>query len=177
MERQDPDTFVLDPVTSISTCGSVMPYVADELGRSSFLPGRVDAEAVLRSMQSAMRGSLRFPGTGHIFRVRRVAPSTVGPRGDASARFSRLAAEWKEATEHLSSAREMAMHRAYQEIIGMGWAAVPLLLQGLEREPDHWFWALRSITGENPVKPEHQGRLDEMARDWLDWARTRGIAW
>jgi hypothetical protein len=26
-----------------------------------------------------------------------------------------------------------------------------LILQDLEQQPDHWFWVLRSITGENPV--------------------------
>jgi hypothetical protein len=26
-----------------------------------------------------------------------------------------------------------------------------LILQDLKQQPDHWSWALRSITGENPV--------------------------
>jgi hypothetical protein len=59
------------------------------------------------------------------------------------------------------------MHPAYQQIIGLGPAGVPLLLRELEREPDHWFWALRAITGEDPVPEEARGRLREMAAAWL----------
>lgn len=91
-----------------------------------------------------------------------------------SQRFRKLAAVWQEECCHLSSVREMALHPAYQQIIGMGPAVLPYLLDELEREPDHWFWALQSITGADPVRPEHQGRVGEMAQDWLRWAGRRG---
>jgi hypothetical protein len=71
----------------------------------------------------------------------------------------------------------MALHSAYQQIIGLGAECVPLLLAELERTPDHWFWALRSITGENPVRPEHRGKLALMAKDWIDWGRGQGYRW
>jgi hypothetical protein len=71
-----------------------------------------------------------------------------------SARFNALAAEWKEATAFLSSTSAMVTHPAYQSIIGLGWPAIPLLLHDLEREPIHWFEALRAITGEDPVARE-----------------------
>ena len=72
---------------------------------------------------------------------------------------------------------EMAMHPAYQEIIGMGELAVPLILAELERDPDHWFWALKAITGADPV-PEHcRGHLEEMAQAWLRWGRMQGYEW
>jgi hypothetical protein len=67
------------------------------------------------------------------------------------------------------------MHPAYQQIIGMGVDALPLILRELEREPDHWFWALEAITGENPVPPTDRGRLNEMARAWLRWASEHSI--
>jgi hypothetical protein len=92
-------------------------------------------------------------------------------------RFESLAAAWRKECAHLSSVREMVLHPAYQQIIGMGRDAIPFLLRELERQPDHWFWALWAITGENPVPPEHRGRLRDMARDWLEWARQRGIRW
>ena len=63
--------------------------------------------------------------------------------------------------------REMATHPSYQQILGMGWHAVPLILAELEREPARWFWALRAISGEDPNPEEHQGRVTDMARDWL----------
>jgi hypothetical protein len=71
----------------------------------------------------------------------------------------------------------MVLHHAYQEIIGMGREALPVLLRELECQPDHWDWALLAMTGENPVPPEHAGRLAEIARDWLEWARTNGVQW
>lgn len=58
----------------------------------------------------------------------------------------------------------MAMHPAYQQIIGMGREAVPLILRDLQRRPDHWCWALAHITGEDPVPAE-------VAEAWLDWGR------
>jgi hypothetical protein len=92
-------------------------------------------------------------------------------------RFYSLAETWQRECAHLSSLREMVLHPAYQEIIGMGREALPFLLRELERKPDHWDWALRAITGENPVPPEHRGRLADIARDWLEWARKKGVQW
>ena len=37
----------------------------------------------------------------------------------------------------------------------------------LRREPDHWFWALIAITGEDPVAPKDRGKLQEMTDAWL----------
>jgi hypothetical protein len=88
-------------------------------------------------------------------------------------RFSRLAEIWKKETLHISSSSQMAMHPAYQQIIGMGPAAIPFLLQELQHKPDHWSWALRAITGENPVKDEHQGKLALIAQDWIEWGKVR----
>ena len=89
-------------------------------------------------------------------------------------RFTRFAAQWKAESLHMSNAAQVAMLRSYQSIIGMGDPAIPLLLEELQREPDHWFWALEAITLENPVPPEARGKIDEMARAWLDWGRQKG---
>ncbi|MGV8083312.1 MAG: cold-shock protein [Coriobacteriia bacterium] len=85
-------------------------------------------------------------------------------------RFNQLADEWLEQSEHMSSAAQMAMLPSYQQIIGMGTAAVPLIIKRLQERHGHWFWALKSITGEDPVRPEHRGRVDDMASDWIEWA-------
>ena len=84
-------------------------------------------------------------------------------------RFRRLAEEWKQQSHFLSNTAQMAMLRPYQRIIGMGLPVVPLILEELQREPDHWFWALEAITEENPVPPEAAGKVHDMARAWLDW--------
>ncbi|MBI2060116.1 MAG: hypothetical protein HYT87_10125 [Nitrospirae bacterium] len=89
-------------------------------------------------------------------------------------RFRTLASKWKAETKHLSFISAMAVHPAYQGIIGMGPAVVPYLLDELAREPDHWFWALRSITGVDPVPPSMRGRVREMAAAWLDWGKLQG---
>jgi hypothetical protein len=53
----------------------------------------------------------------------------------------------------------------------MGEAALPLIFSELTREPNHWFWALTSITGVNPIEAEDQGDLKAMASAWLRWAQ------
>ncbi|MEH2182640.1 hypothetical protein [Nostoc sp.] len=88
--------------------------------------------------------------------------------------FIKLANQWHSETKHMSLISDMVLHPAYQQIIGMGKNAVPLILEELSREPEHWFWALKSITGANPVKPEDKGRLKKMTEAWLDWGRQHG---
>jgi hypothetical protein len=68
----------------------------------------------------------------------------------------------------------MAMCPSYQRIIGMGPTVTPLLLRELERDPDYWFWALKAITGTDPVPAASRGKVREMARYWLDWGKGRG---
>ena len=92
-------------------------------------------------------------------------------------RFAELASRWKADVAHLSSIEEMILHPAYQQIIGLGPAALPLILRELEGEPDFWFAALRALTGEDPVKPEQRGRIAEMTDAWLRWARENGLEW
>jgi hypothetical protein len=89
-------------------------------------------------------------------------------------RFAQLAAQWREETKFLSSSTEIAMHPAYQQIIGMGPAALPLILRELEQEPYHWYWALKCITGVDPVPPEDKGERPKMRQVWLQWAKEQG---
>ena len=59
----------------------------------------------------------------------------------------------------------------------MGPAAAPLILRQLEAEgddPDQWFWALRAITGCQPVPEEDFGNFSKMARCWLKWGERNG---
>jgi len=84
--------------------------------------------------------------------------------------FEDLKTDWKSRTRYMSNSAQMAAVKSYQRIIGLGPAALPLILQELNRETDHWFWALKSITGEDPVDPADRGRLRRMADTWLQWA-------
>lgn len=98
-------------------------------------------------------------------------------REKTAERFRELLRQWKADVAPISSLTEMAMHPAYQQIIGLGREAVPLILRELEREPDHWFWALKAITGVDPVESARKGRVREMALAWLRWGREQGLKW
>lgn len=89
-------------------------------------------------------------------------------------KFLILKAQWERETAMLSSVNEKAMHPAYQQIVGMGQTAIPLILSEMKRKPGHWFWALKAITGEDPILPEQRGRIKEMTEAWLRWGREHG---
>ncbi len=104
----------------------------------------------------------------------------TGPEILKSSRRSQieaLATAWAEGRARGGSAIEMAMHPAYLQIIGMGDAAVPLILRQLELKPDHWFIALWAITQTNPVPEQDAGKLKAMATDWIAWGRAYGYSW
>ncbi len=90
-------------------------------------------------------------------------------------RFRELVFQWKEATRFVSSIHEMVGHPAYLQIIGMGKECLPLLLEELRREPDHWFVALQAITGANPIPDSVSGDVEKMAKAWLSWGDQHGL--
>jgi hypothetical protein len=98
---------------------------------------------------------------------------------DASV-FPQLVKSWHSERGATSSITQMALCRSHQRIIGMGRAvAVPLILADLASDPenpDHWFWALQALVGEDPVQDEARGDMRQMARAWLDWGRRNGYA-
>ncbi|HEY9801743.1 MAG TPA: DUF433 domain-containing protein [Leptolyngbyaceae cyanobacterium] len=88
--------------------------------------------------------------------------------------FMKLAKQWREETRGLSSINQMCMHPAYQQIIGMGEAVIPLLLREIANKSGRWFWALKSIAREDPVPFDFRGNTKEMTKAWLEWGRQRG---
>jgi len=117
-------------------------------------------------------------------RFRRLAPSVKlyfeiplerpeGLDNQLETTFRSLADCWRRETAVLSSITAKAMHPAYQQIIGMGPSAVPLILRELRRRLDHWFWALKAITGEEPVPPEDAGDMERMREAWLRFGEQR----
>ena len=89
-------------------------------------------------------------------------------------RFSHLAATWKRETGHLSNVTKKCMHHTYQEIIGMGAGAIPLILDDLRDSKDDWFWALSAITGQNPVSEVDAGNVTKMTEAWVQWGKAQG---
>lgn len=100
------------------------------------------------------------------------ASQNVAPT--AQQKFESLAERWKKETLYCSSVLEMAMHPAYQQIIGMGRTAIPFMLKDLKEQPRHWFWALRAISGEDPVPPNARGDVLRMTQAWLVWGARSG---
>jgi hypothetical protein len=136
-------------------------------------PGRgwtyiYQADVAPEELQAGENASfLRFGARG-----RGLGELLAGLQAAPAERFQKLAATWKSAVRFLSDTDEMCSHPAYQEIIGMGAAVLPFIFLELEREPDNWFWALKAITGEDPVPEEHRGNVELMAKDWLLWAQS-----
>lgn len=88
-------------------------------------------------------------------------------------KFDNLKTQWKQETRLLSFI--FSDHPAYQGIIQLGMPVVPILLREMRDNPDWWGAALEAITGENPCRfPEMSGRLDLIAKAWVDWGIERG---
>jgi hypothetical protein len=68
-------------------------------------------------------------------------------------------------------------HPAYQEIISLGPAVVPLLLRDMEEKHTHWFIALRKITGASPIPKSAAGRIPLMVEAWPRWGKDNGYQW
>jgi hypothetical protein len=101
-------------------------------------------------------------------RPRAEAPRLISPERQ---QFNRLAARWHEETDHLSSLTDIVLNLNYQRIIGMGPAALPFVFDELRTNGGHWFWALRAITGEDPIQPRDRGNIQNMKNAWLEWWR------
>ena len=110
---------------------------------------------------------------GYTYAIMQPPIKTATPT-DLAIRFRALADQWRWETGAVSSVSEMENHPAYQEIIGMGPAAIPLLLRELQERGDHWFMALYALSGENPVPREYAGRVPKMRAHWLEWGREKG---
>jgi hypothetical protein len=89
--------------------------------------------------------------------------------------FEELFTQWHEQAQYHSDGGSEPNIR-YERIIQLGYNVVPYIIDKLRKKPEHLFIALVRITGENPVKEEHRGKVKEMAEDWVRWwdGRTNG---
>ena len=102
-------------------------------------------------------------------------PATVDKSVERFLQFQILADKWKYDQGYTSSITAISMSDAYQKIIGMGPEAIPMIVDQLKREKDdpyQWFWALRAISGVDPVKPEDRGDFLKLAESWIAWSDT-----
>ncbi|GIL23791.1 MAG: hypothetical protein BroJett042_23040 [Bacteroidota bacterium] len=91
-------------------------------------------------------------------------------------KFNLLKSVWENDTMFSSSITEITSHPAYHAVIKLGQEVLPLIIQDLQTTNNHWFYALEILTGENPIRPEHRGNVEQMKSDWVNWANRYNIA-
>jgi hypothetical protein len=96
----------------------------------------------------------------------------LGEGRELKIRFSELYTQWKAETAGVSSIQKVVLNPNYLKIIGMGKAAIPLILNLLARKPDHWFVALSALVDDNPTTPGD--KYDEAVSKWLKWGVAKG---
>jgi transcriptional regulator with GAF, ATPase, and Fis domain len=98
-------------------------------------------------------------------------------RAERLRKVESLAEHWINETSHLSSTHEAIIHPSYQRIIGMGQDVIPFLLKNIKETKSlsgRWFWALKAISGEDPVPEDSRGKSQEMIDAWLHWGIQKG---
>lgn len=132
------------------------------------------ARLLVASTIGASPQSIQVEGSLREIALHRSLPASNSRRTLAE-RFRQLANRWRAETSWLSSTTAIATHPAYQEIIGMGEAALPFILEDLRNNSGHWYWALKAISKEDPVPPRDRGAIKKMKAAWLRWGRTKGL--
>jgi hypothetical protein len=104
-------------------------------------------------------------------------PTPQPPAETVEERFRRLERTWFDEIGYSSSPDELRAHWAFQEIVSMGDAVVPLMLRDLQERPRFWVWALRRITGADPVPVSDRGNITKMSEAWVRWGKEHGYQW
>ena len=87
--------------------------------------------------------------------------------------FARLREEWNTNVAFKSKLFDICTDPAYLRIIGLGPRVVPLILREMQQEPDMWFWALVSITGEDVAGDVPN--MKDATNLWLAWGREHNL--
>ena len=88
--------------------------------------------------------------------------------------FNENKEKWKKDTLLTSNMSEIVYHPSYLRIIGLGPVILPEIFKSLEKDRGHWFLALMSITGEDPLRGNFGLPHDDMVKIWLEWGKQRG---
>jgi len=89
-------------------------------------------------------------------------------------KFQKLKKRWIKETMFMSSTTDIVYNKHYQSIIKMGEKVVPIILKDMKDEPNWWFWALASITEEDPTTVDICGDLQKLTQVWLKWGEQNG---
>jgi hypothetical protein len=105
----------------------------------------------------------------HRFAIMRASNRAADSAQSQRSRFKALARKWHSETLMSSSLTETFLHPAYQQIIGMGKPALPLIMEELTARPAWWFWAIDSIAGKSILPTDFQGDFDATVQKYLAW--------
>lgn len=89
--------------------------------------------------------------------------------------FDSLKYLWLEETKYSSNVFLTTNHPAHLALVKLGAQVLPLLIEDLQNDNNHWFITLNKITGENPIADEHVGNVEDMKQDWITWAENNHI--
>ncbi|HOB70602.1 MAG TPA: hypothetical protein PLD55_06515 [bacterium] len=89
--------------------------------------------------------------------------------------FETLKEKWKKEVKLTSSMTEIINNENYQKIIELGYDVIDFIYEELKKEPDFWFYALKEITGADPVRSSNYGNLKAMTQDWISWFKSNGF--
>lgn len=89
--------------------------------------------------------------------------------------FRRLANEWEQEIQNVSSVLVLTSHPNYREIVRLGWRVVPYLLRDLQTNRRFWFPALHEITGISPFDRSDAGDSERMLEAWVKWGKRKKL--
>lgn len=81
-------------------------------------------------------------------------------------RFDALYNSWRKNTMFSSSVSDIIGDAAFQEIVGMGMAAVPYIIERIDKEPSTLVWALNKIYG-GKISNNPNTTIKEACRLWV----------
>ena len=90
-------------------------------------------------------------------------------------RFRRLVKQWRAETYYLSSVTAKSKHPAFREIVEMGEAAVPWIIEELRNHRDFLFLALHLIVKDEPMPAALTGKPHKLIDEWLQWAERVNV--
>ena len=164
-----PDVYAF--ATDDSYCNS--PDIGDTIRSSGYESYNTSAKPEQRPINLAILDDAPEVSSKYFASINKFF-SDVERASVARKRFIDLARKWRSETKHMSSIISISTNMNYQQIIGMGRDAIPFIIEDMAKYPDHWFWALEAITGEDSVASGSCGDIGKAAKAWIAWAKEKG---
>lgn len=88
--------------------------------------------------------------------------------------IANLCAQWKQETVGYSSISKKVNNEYYREICNSApLPTVELLLRDMQTEPNHWFVALKHLTGDDPTVKGSS--FEEATLAWIEYGKVNGL--